>query len=52
MRYDTKLSSVIIRQNDGSEKTIKATDLRKECQCASCIDEFTGQQILNKEKVE
>jgi len=36
---------------DGEEKYIAPKTLRAECRCASCIDEFTGEQILDKSKV-
>ena len=36
---------------DGDEKFISPQVLRGECRCAKCIDEFTGEQILDKSKV-
>lgn len=33
---------------DGSEKFISPKDLRAECRCAKCIDEFSGEQLLDK----
>ena len=36
---------------DGDEKFISPRTLRGECRCASCIDEFSGEQILDKDKV-
>ena len=36
---------------DGSEKFISPKDLRAECRCAQCIDEFSGEQLLDKANV-
>lgn len=36
---------------DGHESVYPCSYLRKACKCASCIDEFSGQQILDVSKV-
>jgi len=41
-----------MRYPDEKEKIINAVELRKACKCASCIDEFTGKALLNKDKIE
>jgi ATP-binding protein involved in chromosome partitioning len=33
---------VIVRTADGKEKNIKAHELRRLCNCALCVDEWTG----------
>lgn len=51
VRYDTTSSCVIIRTPDGKEKKIKAAELRKKCNCAACIDEFTGKRLIKDESI-
>jgi len=36
---------------DGSESVVGLKKLRYSCQCASCIDEFTGEQILKESSI-
>lgn len=48
VRYETGLSQVIVRTPDGREKKISAYDLRKACNCALCVDEFTGQPMIKE----
>ena len=36
---------------DGDEKWISPKILRADCRCARCVDEFSGEQILDKDKV-
>ena len=42
---------MILRKADGSEKKIKAFDLRNKCNCALCVDEFSGKKILEQRNV-
>lgn len=51
VRYETGSSLVIIRLADGKEKKIKAFELRAKCNCALCVDEFTGKQLSDKKKI-
>lgn len=51
VRYDTNLQCVIVRTADGKEKRIKAYELRKRCNCALCIDEFTGKKLLKEDSI-
>lgn len=49
-RYDTGKHDVIISK-DGVSKSINARALRLKCQCAACIDEFSGKKVLNDSRV-
>lgn len=51
VRYETGSSLVIVRKGDGTEKKIKAFDLRNKCNCALCVDEFSGKKILESKNV-
>ncbi len=42
---------VVVNTADGKVSVIKAAELRRRCRCASCIDEFSGKQILAPESV-
>jgi len=41
VRYETGSQLVIVRTPDGKEKKIKALELRKSCNCALCVEEFS-----------
>lgn len=45
MDHDSE--AVTLTWPDGSTSRVKHTVLRKNCQCASCVDEFTHEQILD-----
>lgn len=51
VRYETGTSLVIVRTSDGKEKKIKALDLRKACNCALCIDEFSGKPLVKEDSI-
>ena len=51
VRYETGSSLVIVRKADGTEKKIKAFDLRNKCKCALCVDEFSGKKLLETKNV-
>lgn len=51
VRYDTNSSCIIVRTPEGKEKKIKALELRKKCNCALCIDEFTGKKLSKDESI-
>jgi len=51
VRYETGSSLVIVRKSDGKEKKIKAFDLRNKCNCALCVDEFSGRKILEQKNI-
>jgi DUF971 family protein len=44
-------SKKVIVEAEQVRREINPYELRVKCKCAACIDEFTGQQILKKEKV-
>ncbi len=44
-------SEISITWSDGSSTTYTAPQLRRECPCASCINEWTGEKILDDAKV-
>lgn len=45
---DSELSIV---WSDDAETKYNAAELRKKCPCASCVNEWTGEKILNEETV-
>ena len=44
-------SELTIHWSDEKETTYNAPELRRNCPCASCINEWTGEQILNPETI-
>jgi DUF971 family protein len=40
-----------IEWSNGSERTFTAAGLRKACPCATCVNEWTGEKILNDRTV-
>lgn len=45
VRYDTTNRLIIIKDFEGKEKPIKPIELRAKCNCALCVDEFTGKRL-------
>lgn len=41
-----------IEWEDGYVQQFKLSDLQRNCPCASCIDEFTGQKLLDPNSVD
>jgi hypothetical protein len=35
-----------VREPNGKEKAMKSIDVRERCNCALCVDEFTGKRLL------
>lgn len=44
-------SELTIKWSDDTETRYNAANLRRSCPCASCINEWTGEKILNDEAV-
>lgn len=45
--YNQETKKVVVDAQN-IRRDINAYELRVKCKCAACIDEFTGQQILQK----
>jgi len=43
--------AVQVKWRDGAEQVIPAHTLRSECPCASCVDEFSGEKLLQPEQI-
>ena len=43
---------IVINWKDGGRTTITAFDLRRQCPCASCVNEMSGDRILRREDVD
>lgn len=44
-------STISIKWSDDSETAYDAPTLRRQCPCASCVNEWTGQKILEDKNV-
>ena len=44
-------AEVSIVWSDGKQTVYNAAQLRKSCPCASCVNEWTGEKILNDAKI-
>lgn len=42
---------ISITWSDDAETTYNAVELRRSCPCASCVNEWTGEKILNEANV-
>ena len=43
--------AVQVKWRDGAEQVIPAHTLRSECPCAGCVDEFSGEKLLQPEQI-
>lgn len=44
--------AVLVRWHDGVERRLALVGLRGECMCARCVDEITGERILDVEGID
>jgi DUF971 family protein len=44
-------SEISINWSDDTETKFNATDLRRSCPCAGCINEWTGEKILKADSI-
>jgi DUF971 family protein len=44
-------SEISITWSDDAETSYNAAELRRNCPCASCVNEWTGEKILNEASV-
>jgi DUF971 family protein len=44
-------SKISIKWSDDSEASYSAADLRRNCPCATCVNEWTGEKILRRDAV-
>ena len=44
-------SEVSIKWSDNSESRFTAAQLRRACPCAGCVNEWTGEKMLDPEKI-
>ena len=44
-------SELTIAWSDGGESRLQAAQLRRSCPCATCVNEWTGEKILDEKKI-
>lgn len=44
-------SELTIKWSDNTETRYSAVELRRNCPCASCVNEWTGQKMLKEERI-
>ncbi len=44
-------TDLIVTWNDGSRTDYNLYELRTQCPCASCVNEWTGEKILDRAKI-
>ena len=44
-------SEISIEWSDGGESSYRAAELRRNCPCAGCVDEWTGEKMLKEPSV-
>ena len=44
-------SELTIAWSDGGESRLKGAQLRRSCPCATCVNEWTGEKLLDEKKI-
>lgn len=51
IRFHRSTNELEVDWGDGDVRRLPAWDLRCQCRCAECVDEVTGQRVLNPASV-
>ena len=51
MEFDATQHLLMVKDSDAATYELKPATLRRDCKCAACVEEMTGQQILQPQSV-